>query len=135
MESHVRNVGRILFWLGIAMAVGAVAVLAGFGGFRGLLMTDDPFYQRNDLASIPLSRLLAAFLVCFSLLMAGPLVVAGQGILRWKPWARTLGMLASAVNMLHFPIGTGVGIYALWVLYDETTEFLFDNAPAGGADR
>jgi len=39
------------------------------------------------------------------------------------------------VNMLLFPIGTGVGVYALWVLTDETTEFLFNNAPAGGAKR
>ncbi|MFN0101333.1 MAG: hypothetical protein ACKV2U_04500 [Bryobacteraceae bacterium] len=135
MEIHVRNVGYILFYLGIGMGVISVIVLLAFGGFSGLMLTNDPFYKRNDLASIPVDRLLAAIFVTFSLVMSIPLAVCGRGILQWKPWARTLGMMVSAVNMLHVPIGTGVGIYALWVLNDEATEFLFNNVPAGGAKR
>jgi hypothetical protein len=124
-----------LFYLGIAMGVTALIALVAAGGMDGVLMTDDPFYKRNDIASIPLERLILALAIVYSLIMAIPLAVAGRGILRWRPWAKTLGMLLSAVNMLFLPIGTGVGIYALWVLTDETTEFLFNNAPAGGAKR
>ena len=135
MEVHVRNVGLVLYYLGIAMGVTALIALVAAGGMDGVLLTDDPFYKRKDIASIPLERLLLALGIVYSLVMAVPLAVAGRGIIRWRPWAKTLGMLLSAVNMLFFPIGTGVGIYALWVLTDETTEFLFNNAPAGGAKR
>lgn len=135
MEIHVRNVGLILFYLGIVMGVTAVIVLVSFGGMSGLLLLDDPFYKRSDLASIPVSRLLTAAGVIFSIVIAAPLSIAGSGILRWRPWARILGMLLSAVNMLLFPIGTAVGLYAIWVLSDETTEFLFEHAPAGGGKR
>ena len=130
MDRHVRNVGFILLYMGIAFGAIALIVLGVSGGFSGLLLTNDPFYKRTDLASIPLGRLLAAVYVIFSLALAGPLAIAGMGILRWKPWAKTMGMLLSAFTLLHFPAGTGVGIYALWVLTDETTEFLFAHPPA-----
>ncbi len=135
METHVRNVGWILFFLGIAMGVAALVSLIVAGGIDGVLLTNDPFNKRKDIGSIPLHRLLAAVVIVYSLVMAAPIAVAGRGILRWRPWAKTLGMLVAAVNMLLFPIGTGVGVYALWVLTDEATEFLFNNAPAGGARR
>jgi hypothetical protein len=117
------------------MGVTALIVLIAAGGLDGVLLTDDPFYKRRDIGSIPLHRLLAAILVVYSLLIAVPMAIAGRGILQWQPWAKTLGLVISAINMLFFPIGTGVGIYALWVLTEETTEFLFENAPAGGAKR
>ena len=121
--------------MGITMGVTALITLIVAGGLDGVLLIDDPFYKRKDIASIPLHRLLAAIVIVYSLVMAVPIAVAGRGILNWQPWAKTLGMLVSAVNMLLFPIGTGVGVYALWVLTDESTEFLFNNAPAGGAKR
>jgi hypothetical protein len=117
------------------MGAAALIILISAGGLDGVMLTNDPFYKRNDIGSIPLDRLLAAIAIVYSLVMAAPLAIAGRGILRWQPWAKTLGMLLAAVNMLFFPIGTGVGLYALWVLTDESTEFLFDNAPAGGGKR
>lgn len=135
METHVRNVGLILFYMGIGMGILAVAVLLINGGFSGLMLTNDPFYKRKDIASIPLTRLLAVLYVVYCLVMAVPLALMGRAILNWKPWAKTAGMLLAAANMLFFPLGTAAGLYAIWTLNDEATEFLFDNAPAGGARR
>jgi len=117
------------------MGVVALVSLIAAGGMDGVMLTDDPFTKRKDIGSIPLARLLAAIAIVYSLAMAIPIAVAGRGLLNWHPWAKTLGMVLASVNMLLFPIGTGVGIYALWVLTDEATEFLFNNAPAGGAKR
>jgi len=135
LETHVRNVGWLLFYMGIGMGVLAIAVLVFNGGFSGILLTNDPFYKRKDIASIPLTRVLAVIYVVYSLIMAVPITLLGRAILNWKPWAKTGGMLLASVNMLYFPIGTAVGLYAIWVLNDEATEFLFEHAPAGGAKR
>lgn len=135
METHVRNVGLCMFYFGIAIGVVAILVLIGFGGMDGLLLTNNPFYKRKDIASIPLSRLLAATAVIFSMVLAVPMAVTGSALLRWKPWAKTLGMFVAALGMLHFPIGTGIGVYALWTLTDEATEYLFEHVPAGGGKR
>ena len=98
MEIHVRNVGWILLSLGIAMGLTAVISLIVAGGLDGVMMTNDPFYKRKDIGSIPLDRLLGAIAIVYSLIMAVPIALAGRGILAWKPWARTLGMLMSAIN-------------------------------------
>lgn len=135
METHVRNVGLILFYMGIGMGVVALIVLISNGGFSGLMLTNDPFYKRKDIASIPLTRLLAVLYVVYGLVMAVPLALVGKAILKWRPWSKTTGMLLAAVNMLFFPIGTAAGVYAIWVLNDLATDFLFDHAPAGGAKR
>lgn len=135
MENHVRTAGNLLFYLGIALGILSMGVLIASGGYAGLLLTDDPFYGRSDLASIPVGRLVAAVYVTYSLLAAIPLLIAGRGIRQWKRWARPFGMIASGAAMLLFPIGTAVGIYVLWVLNDESTEFLFENVPVNGARR
>ena len=130
METHVRTAGWVLIGMGASFGLIAIIVLIVSGGYDGLLLTDDPFFKRNDIGSIPLDRILAAALVTFSLVMAAPLMIAGHGILKWKPWSRVMGMLVSALHMLHFPLGTAAGIYVLWALNDEATEILFDRTVA-----
>ncbi len=130
MENHVRNVGKLFFYSGIGFGVLSIGVFVAAGGMDGLLLTDDPFYKRNDLASIPLERLLAAAYLIFALAMAIPMMVVGRAILAWQGWAKTVGTLISALLLLLFPVGTAVGVYGLWVLTDEATEFLFENAHA-----
>jgi hypothetical protein len=135
LEVHVRNVGLILFYSGIALGAIAVIVLIAFGGLDGIMLTDNPFYKRKDIATIPLTRLLAVVAIFYSLLIAAPMALVGRGILRFQPWAKTVGLFVGALTLLFFPLGTGIGIYTLWVLTDEATEFLFANVPAGGARR
>ncbi|MBI2686157.1 MAG: hypothetical protein HYX27_07565 [Acidobacteria bacterium] len=108
----------------------SLIVLVAGGGFSGLMLTNDPFYKRKDLASIPVMRVVGVVYICLSMAMAVPMAIAGLAIRRWKPWGKTMGLVVAAVGMLHFPLGTGVGIYSVWVLNDEATEFLFANEPA-----
>jgi len=117
LQDQVRAVGRIFVGYGIASAAVSVGVLVAFGGLRGLLAFDAEA-RNNDLTTIPFERLVAAFYVGFSLLLAGPLVVVGRGI------------LAAAATILLFPFGTAVGVHALWVMLLPETEPLFLNPPA-----
>ena len=117
------------------MGIGAIVVLLVSGGFKGLLLLDDPFFPRSDLGAIPLSRLLAMAMVVLSLVLAIPMALAGWGLQRQREWARTLGMVVAAVGLLHIPLGTAAGVYVLWVLTDEATEVLFLNAARGYDER
>lgn len=110
------------------MGLIGLIVLVALGGYSGLLMTNNPLYTRTDLGSIPLPRVLAAVEVTFSLIMALPVSLAGWAVLQWKSWAKTYALLVASLNMLLFPVGTLVGVYILWVLNDETTEYLFRHA-------
>lgn len=43
-------------------------------------------------------------------------VAAGWGMWQREPWARIAALILGVISMLHFPIGTALGIYTLWVL-------------------
>jgi len=43
-------------------------------------------------------------------------LIAGGGLLAHSPWARMLTIVLACISLIHFPLGTGLGIYTLWVL-------------------
>ena len=56
----------------------------------------------------------AAVMIAFS---AIPGIIAGTGLLQFKPWARKLGIAVSIVDILFlFPVHVIVGIYGLVML-------------------
>ena len=55
----------------------------------------------------------------------GPGFVAGVGLLGFKPWARVLTIILSAIELLNVPFGTALGVYGLWILLSRETEPLF----------
>jgi len=46
--------------------------------------------------------------------MAG--LLAGIGLMARSPWARMLAIVMGCINLIHFPLGTALVIYTLWVL-------------------
>jgi len=57
----------------------------------------------------PLVALTTVFTVALALL-------AGFGLLNRRPWGRVVAIIAAILGLLHFPLGTALGIYTLWVL-------------------
>src|ERR1051325_587332 len=55
-------------------------------------------------------------------LLSIPSIIAGWGLLAEKSWARVLMIVIGFLDLLHFPLGTALGIYTLCVLLrDDTT--------------
>jgi len=52
-------------------------------------------------------------------ILAIPGIVAGYGLLRRKAWGRVLAIVMGILNLINFPLGTAVGLYTLWVLFQE----------------
>jgi hypothetical protein len=70
----------------------------------------------------PMRLFLAPFLGGIGLLIsafaiAG--VIAGWGLMAHCPWARMLAIVLGCISLIHFPLGTALGIYTLWVLVPE----------------
>ena len=49
-------------------------------------------------------------------------IIAGWGLLDRQPWARILALILGFLSLLHFPLGTALGIYTLWVLLPQYSE-------------
>jgi hypothetical protein len=78
---------------------------------------------------------IGAFAFLVLLVISLPGLIAGIGLLQFKPWARILAIIVSALDLIHIPLGTALGIYGFWVLLSRETEMLFSGASAQVAPR
>jgi hypothetical protein len=61
-------------------------------------------------------RPLVSFAGWLILAKAAAGLLAGWGLLQKEEWARTAALVVGFVALLNVPVGTGLGIYTLWVL-------------------
>ena len=64
-------------------------------------------------------------LVIFSI----PGLIAGFGLIKYRPWARILAIVMSILNLLSFPFGTVIGVYSMIVLFDKEAVRLLNGSP------
>lgn len=126
MDRHVRILAVLNIIFGLAGLFGGSLVLLFLGGFRGFMD------WANRTGGSAMFNVIAAGLLIFTMTLAAPCFVTGAGLLGWKPWARVLGIVVCALNLMNFPFGTALGLYGLWVLLSEATEPLFDTDPIRG---
>lgn len=118
MKQHVSFVGALHIGFGILGLVGALAIYFGFH-FVFNFIEDEPIAQ-NILSYV--GNTLALIILFF----AGLGIIGGIGLFTYKPWARILVMIVSAMNCLNVPVGTAKGVYSIWVLMQPETIELFD---------
>jgi hypothetical protein len=58
-----------------------------------------------------------------------PGLIGGIGLLQYQSWARITIIVISALDLIHIPIGTALGIYGFWVLLNPETEAMFRRPP------
>ena len=58
-----------------------------------------------------------------------PGIVAGFGLLGQKVWARYLAIVVAVLGLINFPLGTLIGLYTLWVLFQENAADYFQPQP------
>ena len=125
MKEHVRVLGilhMVLGAIGILIAL-LFFVIFGIGmlGIAGAAAHEKP----EALIAVPIVGAFGVFLVGLIAIISVPGIIVGYGLLNYKPWARILGIVLSALNLLSVPIGTAIGVYGLWVLLNSETEQLF----------
>src|SRR5207247_9600302 len=66
----------------------------------------------------------------FLIVIALPGIIAGVGLLKFRPWARILAIIIGALHLLSFPFGTALGVYALVVLLHAEAPATFGQQPS-----
>ena len=120
MKQHVSFVGALHVGFGILGVLGALAIYFGFI-FIFNFIEEDPTIQR--VFSI-LGNSLAFIVLFFSSLG----IIGGIGLFSYRPWARILVMIVSAMNCLNVPVGTAKGVYSIWVLMQPETIQMFEGS-------
>jgi hypothetical protein len=129
MQGHVKILAVLHIVLGSLGALAGLGFLLFFGGIAGLVgmkaVPEDP----DSIVAIPILITIGGAICAIALVLAAPSIIAGIGLLKFRPWARVLTIILSAMHLLNVPLGTAVGIYGLWVLLSRDTEPMFHAYP------
>lgn len=112
IEGHVKILA--ILWLILSVVRLFPALGLWFGG--SLAMHFIPLPIRFFVW--PIAGVIGMFLLASA--VAG--LLAGWGLLNYRPWARILALILGVISLIHFPIGTALGIYTLWVLLPAESE-------------
>ncbi len=133
MEQHVKILGVLNIVWGALGALGGLVLLAIFGGvygIAGVAIGHNPGAQ----IALPIIAIIGSVIAFFLLILSVPSIIAGIGLLYFKPWARIFALVISVLHLFNIPIGTALGIYGLWVLLSQEGQRCFSSdraAPAG----
>lgn len=111
----------ILGWLHIAGNLFFVVI----GIFIYFFLTTIGVVTGDEQATVILG-LVGTFVGGLLMLLGLPGIVAGIGLLARKAWARYLAIVLAVLNLLNAPVGTVIGIYALWVLMQDDAATFFE---------
>jgi uncharacterized protein (DUF983 family) len=105
----------ILGWLysvlcGLALALG--------WALCGALWLDPSSSSQNAL------QFVGPLLLFFAITALVPGLVGGIGLLYSRPWAKSVLWVPSIILLSLVPVGTAIGVYALWVLLNKETHSL-----------
>ncbi len=121
MEKHVKILGIIFIICGILGIIASLGIMILVGPFAISKVAED---------SPELSTFAIGFIVegigFLAMLVSVIKGVAGIALLKRMNWGWVLGLLAAVLSLFNFPIGTAIGVYGLWVLFQEEVREMFD---------
>ncbi len=123
MQTHVKVLAVLQIFLGVLGLLTALFFMVLFGGAAGIVGTQAG--PEEAAIAVPIIGVIGTGLSFFILALSIPGIIVGVGLLQFRPWARIVGIVLSILLLIHFPVGTAVGIYGLWVLLTGETEKLF----------
>lgn len=125
MHTHVRTLAVLHIIFGALGVLVGVAVFAFLGGIAGVIGMTNP--GSDAVVAVPILGTIGLAILFFALALALPGIIGGVGLLNYRPWARTLMIILSALHILNFPFGTALGVYGLWALLSPEISSLFQS--------
>ncbi len=126
MQTHVKVLGILHIVFGALGILAALGIMAVFGSIAGLIGFSG---DRDAAVAAPIVGFVGSAIMILILLLSIPGMVIGWGIMNFRPWARIWGIVLSAFELIHVPLGTILGVYGLWVLLSAEGAALFTGQP------
>jgi hypothetical protein len=120
LHMHVQIVG----WLNIiANSVFLVLGICGFVFFAGLGVFAAA--DSGDAVALPILGLVGTVGLVFFVVLALPGLLAGYGLLKRKKWGQILGIVVGILSLFNVPVGTLLGGYTLFILFQDSANGYF----------
>jgi hypothetical protein len=76
--------------------------------------------------ALPILGLIGIVGLVFFAVLALPGLLAGYGLLKRKKWGQILGIVVGVLSLFNIPVGTAIGAYTLFVLFQNSANDYFD---------
>jgi hypothetical protein len=116
IDQHV----TILGWLYIV----SNAILLPIG-LCGLLFFAGIGFATADPTAFGILGTVGLVSVLFFAVLALPGLLAAYGLLKRRKWGYFLGIIMGFLSIINFPVGTAIGIYTLFVLFQDSANGYF----------
>jgi hypothetical protein len=120
---------KVLAWLYIVFGILGSLLGLGLMALLGIIGVAGAASDPDAWMAVPILGFTGVALGVFMLILSVPGIIAGAGLLKYRPWARILTIVLSALNLMNIPIGTILGVYGLWVMLSEDGSRLFVQQP------
>lgn len=128
-HSKARLLG-LLFWLFTAFNIVIIAIIGViYTALFGIIFSTVPQKAGDPPPELIMGIIMVVFVfvLIFTVLFSVPKIIAGYGLRRNKPWARTWAIVSSIICCLSFPIGTGIGVFGLVFLFSDEGKRYFED--------
>ncbi len=130
MQSHIKLLGILHIVSSLLALFGGLIALLVLGGIGGIAALAGDSGGEDGLAAAGVLSIIGVGVFLILLVLSLPGAIVGWGIYRFRPWAKSMGIVISAFDLIGFPFGTALGIYGIWVLTHSQTEPFFRRLPA-----
>jgi hypothetical protein len=116
LDRHRQALGILFVVFSALLALVALGVLAVF--VLGVRSASD---QGGRAMAVVMGIAVTAFLLLLSL----PGLIGGLGMLRRRAWSKVVTLIVAVLSLPSFPLGTVLGIYAIWFWLQPNSSRLF----------
>ncbi|HEY0143251.1 MAG TPA: hypothetical protein VGF48_20325 [Thermoanaerobaculia bacterium] len=121
MQQHIKILSIVFYIFGALGLLGALFMLLGGAGLATMIAAQD---TGGDAAGAFAAGGCMTGVAVLIALLSLPTILAGWGLSKRKSWARILTIIIAILNLPGFPLGTALGVYALWVMFNDETKAL-----------
>jgi hypothetical protein len=136
-KEHNKLVGIFLMAHGAFQGIVMLFICLIYGVIGGAIFVGG---RQGEEKIVGLAFIVVIFVIAIAaLLFILPQILGGYQLWKERPNARIWGIIGSIISCLSFPIGTAVGVYALWFLFGDLgkqfylgggQQYAFQNPPA-----
>lgn len=131
MRDHIRILGILNMVMGAFVVLAAIFLLLVLGSVATYLAAVIRNSGDQDAAmAAPIIASVGVGIAVFLFILAAPTLVGGWGLMHFRPWSRVLMIVLSVLHLFHIPLGTALGVYGLWVLFNNEARAILES---GGA--
>jgi hypothetical protein len=118
LDSHKKVLG-IVYVISAAFTIVGMLMLNAFLSiiFSFALNEVDPDDRKIMELILSIVQYVPAFIIIF---FSIPTLIAGIGLLTRQRWATLFALIVGCLKLFSFPIGTAIGIYAIWIYAEES---------------